>query len=106
MPGRVGAPYDRGQVIERGIVDVVDAQNGVERAAFALMRELDPFNVVGRSPGFIRNRNNAVGWNVENGLGWGSMKREISQGQAIRSIFLDAARDPLAGRHANVSTSG
>ena len=41
MPRRIGAPNDGREMIKRGILDVVDAQDGIERAAFALMCEFD-----------------------------------------------------------------
>src|SRR3954469_23433863 len=36
-------------MVERRILDAVDAQDGVERAALAFVREFDPVDVVGRS---------------------------------------------------------
>src|SRR5262245_26965653 len=43
MARRVGASHDLGEVIERPIFDVVDTEDGVERATLAFVREFDAF---------------------------------------------------------------
>jgi hypothetical protein len=49
VAGCIGAPDNRRQVVECRVLDVVDAQDGVERAAFALMREFHGIDIV-RNP--------------------------------------------------------
>ena len=49
VSGRVGASDDLGQMVESRILDAVDTQDGVERAALAFVGEFDPVDVVGRS---------------------------------------------------------
>src|SRR6266576_1304321 len=68
------------------ILDVIDAQDGIERAAFALMREFHPINVVRDPTRLSGDGKDLILRNVDE-LCIGSMKRRISQGQAIRSIF-------------------
>src|SRR4029077_13457808 len=54
----VGTTYNRRQPVECLIVDVISAYNRIERAAFANVSELDPFDVIGGAAdagGNIRN---------------------------------------------------
>src|SRR5581483_8644007 len=48
MPRGVGAPDDGGEMIERRVSDLVNAQDRVERAALAFVREFDAVDVVRR----------------------------------------------------------
>src|SRR5262249_59824396 len=61
MSRRVGASYNRGEAIERRVRDAEDAQDRIERAAFAFVRELDALDIVGNGAkrrGHVEN----VGW--------------------------------------------
>src|SRR6187402_2062623 len=51
-------------MVESRILDAVDAQDGIERAALALMGELDPVNVVGRSTRFPGDLEHILGRDV------------------------------------------
>src|SRR5437868_3702198 len=47
-------------MIERRLLDVVDAQDGIERAAFTLVREFHPIDVVRNPSGPLGNGNNLI----------------------------------------------
>src|SRR6266566_1894709 len=47
VPRCIGAPDNRRQVVESRVLDVVDAQDRIERTALALVRELDAIDIVG-----------------------------------------------------------
>ena len=65
MPRCIGAPDDCRQMMKRRIPDVADAQNvdtqdGVERAALALMREFHRIDVVGRPARLLGDGENLI----------------------------------------------
>src|SRR6476659_10398678 len=64
VSGRVGASDDLGQMVESRILDAVDAQDGVERAALSLVGELDPVDVVGRSARLFSDLEHVLGRDV------------------------------------------
>src|SRR3978361_140963 len=51
-------------MVESRILDAVDAQDGVERAALAFVREFDPVDVVGRPPGLFGDLEHVLGRDV------------------------------------------
>ncbi|GCC47213.1 hypothetical protein chiPu_0031396, partial [Chiloscyllium punctatum] len=60
VPRRVGAPDNRRQMVERRILDLVDAQNGIERAAFALVREFHAIDIVGNPARPLGDRDDLI----------------------------------------------
>ena len=64
VSGRVGPSDDLGQMVESRILDAVDAQDGVERASLAFVREFDPVDVVGRSARLFGDLEHVLGRNV------------------------------------------
>src|SRR5262249_17871223 len=60
----VGSAHDLGEVIESRIFNVVDAQDGVERATLAFVREFDAVDVVGRATDFLGKGHHLARWHV------------------------------------------
>src|SRR5262245_63920082 len=89
-------------MVERGILDAVDAQDGVERAALAFMRKLDAFDIVGRPAGLSGDVENILGRDVDElGLRIDEAPDQPRAGDAVDLRAL--ARHPLAGRCADCS---
>src|SRR3954463_15511597 len=64
VSGRLGPSDDLGQMVESRILDAVDAQDGVERAALAFVREFHPVDVVGRSARLFGDVEHVLGQDV------------------------------------------
>src|SRR5437660_12398796 len=89
-------------MIERRVINVVDAQDGIERAALTLVREFHPIDVVGRSTRLERNGNNLVLRNVDEFCT--GIDEATDQPRAGNSVDLRAfPRHPLAGTGADVA---
>ena len=84
-PLGVRAADDRGELVERRIVEPVLREERIEAAPLADVRELDPRHVVGDGAGLLGDRAHPLGGTNRNS-GSLSMKRAISHGQAMRSM--------------------
>src|SRR3954466_8703774 len=99
VSGRVGASDDLGQMVESRILDAVDAQDGVERAALALVGELDPVDVVRCSARLFGDLEHVLGRDV-NEL---RLRIDEAPDQPWTGDAVDLrpfARHPFAGRRA------
>jgi hypothetical protein len=65
VPRRIGAPDYGGQMVERRILDLIDAKDGIERAAVALMREFHAIDVVRNSTRLLSNGKHLIFRNVD-----------------------------------------
>src|ERR1700675_2666520 len=101
MPRGVGAPDDCREMIERLVLDVVDAQDGIERAAFALMGEFHAVDVIGNSTRLLSNRDYLILRDVgELRIGIDEAPDQPGAGNTIDlRVF---SRLPLARRSPNV----
>ena len=97
MARRVGASNDCRQMIERWIVDVVDANECVERAwSSPSWANSTPSMSNGVPPISSAMSTDPIGSDMaKKSRAFGSMKRRISQGQAMRSIFGRALGHPF-----------
>src|SRR5438309_122375 len=87
VPRGVRAAHDDRQLIQRRVLETEMADEAVERAEFAFMRErLGARNVVRRRAGLLGDGEDLFGWHVEKSA-LGSMKRRMNHGQAMRSIL-------------------
>ena len=105
VPRRIGAADDQRQVIERRIADIVDAQEGIERAAFALVAELDAVDVVGRAAGLLGGSDHLARRHVDELR----LRIDESRDQPRTRDAIDLrplARHPFAGRRSDLSVRG
>src|ERR1700736_1034227 len=89
-------------MIKRLVLDVVDAQDGIERAAFAFMREFHPVDVVRNPARLLRDGNNLILGDIDefrNGIDEASY--EPGTGDAVDLRVL--SRNPPAWRRPDVA---
>ena len=101
MPRGIRAPDDGRQMIERRILDVVDSQNGVERAALAFMREFDSIDVVGSSAHRLGDIENLLCRDVNEFRAW--VDKASDQPGAGNSIDLRMLSGDPFGRRLKIS---
>src|SRR3954452_21667410 len=92
-------------MIERRILDLIDAQNGIERAAFALMGEFHAIDVVRDPTGLLGNGEDLILRNVDELCI--RIDEAADQPGASNSVDLWVfACHPLARSRADVATGG
>src|SRR5258705_11732932 len=92
-------------MVERRILDRIDAQNGSERAAFALVRELHPVDVVGYPAHLLSDGKNLILRDVnELRIGVDEASDQPRAGNAVDlRVF---SRHPLARSSPDITTRG
>ena len=86
-PRCVGPAHDAGELLQGRVVQAIFRQEGVEAAQLADMAHLDPGDVIRRGAGLLRRPASRSAAGTYRNSASRSMKRWISQGQAMRSIF-------------------
>src|ERR1700726_5182990 len=92
-------------MIECRVLDVVDAQDGVERAALAFMGEFHPIDVVRNSAGLLRDGDDLILGNIDEfRVGIDEAPDEPGTGDAVDlRVF---SRHPLAWSCPDVAACG
>src|SRR3981189_471040 len=98
----IGTPDDGRQMIESGILDAIDAQDRVEGAALALVREFDAGYVVRYSAGLLGGSQDATGRHIDELRLW--IDEASDQPRTRDAVdFWSFTRHPLPGLGANRS---
>src|SRR5260370_11632889 len=91
-------------MIERRVLDVVDAQNGIERAALAFMREFHAIDVVGYPARLLSDGKDLILRDVDElGIGIDEPPDQPGPGDAVDLRML--SRQPLAWGSPDVPAS-
>src|SRR5712675_3157148 len=105
MPRCVSAPDNRRKMIERRVLDLVDAKDGIERAAFPFVREFYAIDVVGNPTGAFGNGKDLVLRDVDElCIGIDEPAYQPGAGDTI-DLWVFACH-PFAGSSANIKARG